>query len=96
MGLSRPVADVLCEVRESIDALVDVDPTSVADGASVVELLRELSRFEAVVCRQAASFDAGGAWVDDEAPNSSVWVTTSARVERRQSRRRLRIGKALR
>jgi hypothetical protein len=96
MVVTRAVSDVLEAFRQAVDALVGVDPAVLADGPSVVELLAELSRVEAVVCRQAASFDAGGSWAFDEANNSSEWVTTSARVTRRQSRRRLDLGRALR
>ena len=96
MVVTRAVSDALEAFRQAVDALVRVDPTVLADGPSVVELLAGLSRVEAVVCRQAASFDAGGTWAFDEANNSSVWVTTSARVTRRQSRRRLDLGRALR
>ncbi len=96
MVATRSVCDVLETFREAVDALVGVDRTLLADGESMVELLSELSRVEAVVCRQTAAFDASGAWALDEAPNSTVWVTTSARVARRQSRRRLSIGRALR
>ena len=96
MVATRAVCDVLETFREAVDALVGVDRTLLADGESMVALLSELSRVEAVVCRQTAAFDASGTWALDEAPNSTVWVTTSARVARRQSRRRLSIGRALR
>ena len=96
MVVARSVCEVLEGFREAVDALAAVDPVVLADGPSVVELLAALNRVEAVVCRQAAAFDASGLWELDRAQNSSIWVTTEARVARSQSRRRLALGRALR
>jgi Domain of unknown function (DUF222)/HNH endonuclease len=91
-----PQGDALAGLRRALDVLLALDPMMLADGHSVLELLREASRFEALTCRQAVAFDAGAEWAVVGAQNSSAWVTTQARCDRPQARRRLRLGRALR
>jgi Domain of unknown function (DUF222) len=87
--------DVLDGLRAALDALVDADGCDAADGGSVVALLGELARLEAVVCARLAAFDTSGDWTADGAQNAVAWVCTRARVERRVTRRRLRVGRHL-
>ena len=66
------------------------------DGDTVVALWKELARVEALVCRQSATFDRCGDWALDGAQNAAAWVTTQARCDRTQARRRVRLGLAMR
>ena len=66
------------------------------DGASIEELHRLLSRFEAFVTEATAAFEAGEEWAADGAKTASAWLATRCRLPRGAARRRVRLGRALR
>jgi hypothetical protein len=80
----------------AIDELTALDPAVLAEGDTVLGLLGQLSRLEHVAAVQAAAFDTSPEWVDDGAQNSTSWITKKRRCPRREARRRLRLGQAIR
>ena len=50
------------KLETALDALAQVDPTSLGDGESVVFLHRQLARLDAVTTRADAAFDTAGQW----------------------------------
>jgi hypothetical protein len=83
-------------LTEAIDGLMQCDPSTFGDAASIETLQRELARLESLATSATADFDASGGWVEDGARNASVWVSTRCRMPRPQSRRLIRRGRALR
>ena len=81
---------------EALEALVVSEAENYGDGASIEELHRLLSRFEAFVTEATASFEAGEEWAADGAKTASAWLATRCRVPRGAARRRVRLGRALR
>jgi hypothetical protein len=86
----------LAALVETIDELVECDPSAFADADSMVELHRQLSRLEAFVTTAAAAFDSSGDWAADGAQTSSAWLATRTHLPKRTVRRRLRLGRQLR
>jgi hypothetical protein len=80
----------------ALDALCAVDPASLGDGPTVVELHRQLERLGAVVTRAVAAFDVGRSWEADGAQAASAWLAVRCRVPRESARRRVRLGRDLR
>jgi hypothetical protein len=80
----------------AIDALADADPSTFADGDSVVELHRQKARLDAVMARTTAQFDTGREWEADGARTCATWVSIRCRITKAEARRRLRLGRALR
>jgi hypothetical protein len=83
-------------LREAIDGLVGDDPASLGDPESLVELLRQRARLEAVVSAAAAAFDASGIWAGDGAKSAPAWIATRCRLPRSVARRLVRRGRVLR
>lgn len=54
--------DVTAGLARELDGLCAVDPASVADGETLVQLHRQLARLAAVVTRATAAFDTGRQW----------------------------------
>ena len=81
---------------EALEALVVSEAENYGDGASIEELHRLLSRFEAFVTEATAAFEAGEEWAADGAKTASAWLATRCRVPRGAARRRVRLGRALR
>ena len=81
---------------ESIDALVAADVNSLSDAESIKLLERELSRFEAMVTKAVAAFDASGDWANDGAKGAAPWVATACRLPRAAARRQVRRGRVMR
>ena len=74
-------------VADAIDLLVDADVNSLADAESIKLLERELSRFEAIVTKAVAAFDASGEWATHGAKGAAPWVATACRLPRAAARR---------
>ncbi len=81
---------------EALEALVASGSANYGDGASIEELHRLLSRFEAFVTESTSAFEAGEEWAADGAKTASAWLATRCRVPRGAARRRVRLGRALR
>lgn len=82
-------------LRAALDALTALDARVLADGDAVVALQRELSRAEALACRQAAAFDIRKDWRDDGAQTATAWIATRTLLARRHAGRRVRLGRAV-
>ncbi|MEA2900539.1 MAG: hypothetical protein QOH36_426 [Actinomycetota bacterium] len=88
--------DVVRSLVSAVDALCAADPSTLADGESLVALQRELERLQAVVTRATAAFDAGGSWAADGARSSAAWLTARCGLPVATARRRVRLGRDLR
>ena len=86
----------LVDFAEALDALVASGAGNYGDCASIEELHRHLSRFEAFVTEATAAFEAGEEWASDGAKTAPAWIATRCRVPRSAARRRVRLGRALR
>lgn len=80
----------------AIDELVDTDPEVLAYDAGVECLERQLHRMEAVICKVAAAFEAGGSWAPSGARTAGAWLATAVRMPKAEARRQLRLGRAAR
>ena len=80
----------------ALDALVESGASNYGDGASMELLHRELGRFEAFVTEATAAFEVGDEWAADGAKTAGAWLATRCRLPRSASRRRVRLGRALR
>ena len=76
-------------------AVGSLDADMFADGATLVALSTEMSRVEALACRQSAVFDRRGAWATVGAQNAADWICTQTRCERRRACDRIRVGHAM-
>ena len=86
----------LDDFAEALETLVASGAENYGDGASIEELHRHLSRFEAFVTEATAAFEVGEEWAADGAKTAPAWITTRCRVPRAAARRRVRLGRALR
>ncbi len=88
--------DVVRGLSTAIDALGAADPSTLADGESIVALHREAARLLAVLTRATAAYDAGGSWAADGARSSAAWVAAKCGLPLSTARRRVRLGRDLR
>ena len=84
------------ELVSVVDALCAVDPLVLGDGETLVALHRQLERLGAVTTRAVAVFDAGRSWEADGARTASAWLAQHWDVGQESTRRRVRLGRALR
>jgi hypothetical protein len=92
---SATSCDVLAGLRRELDRLVGLDPSVWCDGATLVGLLGEVSRVEALVCRQAAAFGGSDEWSCVGARTVPAWLAVESRCDPREARARVRRGRAL-
>lgn len=71
----------------AIDELFCEGPSSCADGDSMVELHRQLTRLQAFVTEAVGAFDTGGAWAVDGARTAAAWMTARCRLPQAEARR---------
>ena len=88
--------NVLVELTGAIDALCAAEPAHLADRQSIGALHRQLERLHAATTRATAAFEAGGTWETDGARSAAAWRATRLATARPATRRRLRLGRALR
>ena len=88
--------DPLQQLVSGLDALVEADPSQLADGAAVVALHRQLERLEAVATRAVGAFDRGHEWEVAGARTASAWLAVECSLPVRVARRRVQVGRALR
>jgi hypothetical protein len=88
--------DVVGELSALLDRLRDLDPATLGDGETVVELHRQLERVAAVTTPATAAFDASGACELDGARSAAAWLATRCRLPVPTARRRVRLGRELR
>ena len=84
------------DLTETIDRLVGPEPSTFADSESMEALMRQFTRFEAVVTEAAASFDASDEWAADGAKTAAAWLARRCRLPQSQARRVVGRGRALR
>lgn len=82
-------------LASAIDALAALDDDALASAELVRALAVHAARLDAVMCRQAAAFDRGAVWRQDDAKSSVDWVAGETHADRRASARRLRVGRAM-
>jgi hypothetical protein len=87
---------VLDDLTSVVDQVCDADPQALADGETVVELHRCLTRLEAATTRAGAAFDAGGEWSTDGARSAAAWLAGRCKLPASSARRRVRLGRGLR
>jgi hypothetical protein len=87
---------VLEALTAEVDELAAVDPSVLADGASVVALHRLSARIEAIAARASARWDANGEWSAEGARSGAAWLAARTRGPRSEAQRCLRRGRALR
>jgi hypothetical protein len=78
-----------------IDQLMRTDPTEVSDVESIVELERQLHRFECFVTKAVASFTTKGDWTIDGAKTPAAWLITRCHLPEVAARRQVRRGRAM-
>jgi hypothetical protein len=86
----------LDKLEKVLDELEAADPASLADAESIRRLHRCKTRLDATTTGAVAEFDASGDWANDEAQTASAWLASKCRVPRGESRREVRLGRALR
>jgi methyltransferase (TIGR00027 family) len=82
--------------REAVDQLPGGDPRDHCDGASLVELHRDLSRLEAYVAAATALFDSGKEWAADGERTAAAWLATQCKTPRRATGRDVKVARAVR
>jgi hypothetical protein len=83
-------------LTETIDGLMQCDPSTFGDAASMEVIHRELARLESLATSATAAFETSGEWVADGARNTSVWLATRCRMPRAKARHLVRRSRALR
>jgi hypothetical protein len=78
-----------------LDRLLATDSFSYSDKDSIIALHRLSARFDALVAKAVAGFDAGGEWAVDGAKTSTAWIDTRCHLEKRQAKQELRLGRAM-
>jgi Domain of unknown function (DUF222) len=81
---------------EALSALVASGAENYADGESIEELHRLLSRVESFTTEATAAFEAGEEWARDGAKTAASWISSRCRVPRAAAKRRVRLGRTLR
>jgi hypothetical protein len=80
----------------AVDALVNADPSTLADSGSIIELHRQLARLEAVVTRAVGVWDGSREWEVDRARTGAAWLAVKCGMPMASARRRLRLARELR
>ncbi len=89
-------SSALAMLTAALDALVGLETADLGHGESLVRLLREASRVEAVVARGLVGFEASGEFALDGARDCSSWVVHETKCSRGDVRRLLGLGRACR
>jgi hypothetical protein len=84
---------VVAELTEVIDELVATEAGALAEGDTVLDLICQLSRLEAVAAGAVTAFDASGAYGLDGAKTAVAWITTKSQLPRPAVKRLARRGK---
>ena len=87
---------VVQSLVDAIDLLVKADVAAWPTPSRSNVLERELSRFEAIVTKAVAAFDASGDWANDGAKGAAPWVAIACRLPRAAARRQVPRGRMLR
>jgi hypothetical protein len=92
----RQNGGVLEGLTAEVDELAAVDPSVLADSASVVALHRLSARIEAIAARASARWDANSEWSGDGARSGAAWLAARTHGPKSDAQRCLRRGRALR
>jgi hypothetical protein len=76
--------------------LVALDPSQVADSESMIELHRQLNRFQAVVTRATGRFDADGWWALDGSRIAASWLMGHCRLPKPAAKAQVHLARTLR
>ncbi len=88
--------DVVTGLVAAVDALCAADPSTLADGESIVALDRQRQRLTAVLTRASAAFDSAGSWADDGARSAARWMAARCALPVGSARERVHLGRGLR
>ena len=80
---------------EAIDNLCHADPSTLADGSTVVLLLAQLERLSAVATRAIGAFDRSADWAAAGARTPTAWLAVESRLPKHALRRRLALARDL-
>jgi hypothetical protein len=86
---------LLQELSDSIDQLIQADPFSYSDRASVVELECLQGRLAFVVSKAVANFESSGEFAHDEATDAAAWLASQCHLPIHEARAQLRRGRVL-
>jgi hypothetical protein len=84
---------MVAELTGVIDQLVATEATALGEGDTVLDLIRQLSRLEAVVAGAVTAFDASGAYGLDGAKTAVAWISTKSGLPRPAVKKLARRGK---
>jgi hypothetical protein len=84
------------DLSELIDQLAASEASAYCDGESLVGLVRQLNRLEAVVTKAASCFDSSGEWEISGARNAAVWLSTECNMRKSVAKQMFRRGRELR
>ncbi|HVA09006.1 MAG TPA: DUF222 domain-containing protein [Acidimicrobiales bacterium] len=85
----------LSELEHTIDVLSEADPSTLADGESIVVLQTLRTKLEALATRALGAFDTSGEWSLDGARGAGPWLSTKCHLPRAQARRMVRRARML-
>jgi uncharacterized protein DUF222 len=85
----------IAELAANIDRLFAAGPSALSDGASLCHLERQHSRLECFISKVADEFEMWGEWGNEGAKNAASWISVSANVPIKTSRRQLKRGRVL-
>jgi Domain of unknown function (DUF222) len=82
-------------LKRDLDELAAADSFSLADRESIIDLERQLARFQCIVSEAVAEFDAAKEWAPDGARTSVAWIDTRCHLPKAEVRSQLRRGRAM-
>jgi hypothetical protein len=84
------------DLMREIDEIAGADPHALACGEALVALHRAAQKLDAATARVTAAFDADKAWAASNARNAAAWLQATCHLHKRDARRQVRLGRALR
>src|ERR1700722_2645305 len=82
-------------VGRAIDDLAARDSFSYSDPESIIEMERQLAKYQCIVSKAVAAFHESKEGGPDGARNSVAWIDTRCHVPKSEARCQLRRGRAL-
>jgi Domain of unknown function (DUF222) len=79
----------------AIDDLAAADPFSYSDPESIIEIQRQLAKYQCIASKAVAAFHESKEWAPDGARTSVAWIDTRCHVPKSEARGQLRRGRAL-